>query len=591
MFKIKKITIIILLCLSSNIVNSESNLSQILVSPGQKGTAIFDSLTSIEVITSEDIRAFGYSTVDEVLSNSSSINIGSNGGYGQTKSIFMRGTESNHTKVMLNGVELNPGTLGVPSIQHISVEMLDRIEISKGSMSTLYGRNTIGGVINIVTKHDIDSNKSKVYFGTGRDETNKIGFQKYFNYKNHNLSINFMNLETDGYKAKVASTKNHGYENNNIDINYSYSKNNNLLNINFYQSDGNTEYDSFGSNLNQDHKDSHIRLSWNKKYTDSESNIVFITKQNKINQNSLGATDYTHTENYQINLEKNFYDLHGTNTLFGAIYTDEALYELSYGTRFNQSNSIIEYYAQSEYLADKTLYNIGSRYINHSIYGGFLTGNINLGYELSKKIKIIAGIGKSFRSPDGTDLYGYGGNPNLEPEESISREISIKYKINNNSGLIATLFNNNITNLIESDGSIMQNINRAKIEGLELSFYDTYSKLNYSIDYSFINARDITNNVKLSRRPVNKLVGKIKYNFNINNILSLSTISETSSDNSIYDNKKLGGYTSFNASLLKKSGNYDIQFKLTNIFDKKYRKAHNYNSEGRAYSISMSRSF
>ena len=191
MFKIKKITIIILLCLSSNIVNSESNLSQILVSPGQKGTAIFDSLTSIEVITSEDIRAFGYSTVDEVLSNSSSINIGSNGGYGQTKSIFMRGTESNHTKVMLNGVELNPGTLGVPSIQHISVEMLDRIEISKGSMSTLYGRNTIGGVINIVTKHDIDSNKSKVYFGTGRDETNKIGFQKYFNYKNHNLSINF----------------------------------------------------------------------------------------------------------------------------------------------------------------------------------------------------------------------------------------------------------------------------------------------------------------------------------------------------------------------------------------------------------------
>ena len=551
MFKIKKITIIILLCLSSNIVNSESNLSQILVSPGQKGTAIFDSLTSIEVITSEDIRAFGYSTVDEVLSNSSSINIGSNGGYGQTKSIFMRGTESNHTKVMLNGVELNPGTLGVPSIQHISVEMLDRIEISKGSMSTLYGRNTIGGVINIVTKHDIGSNKSKVYFGTGRDETNKIGFQKYFNYKNHNLSINFMNLETDGYKAKVASTKNHGYENNNIDINYSYSKNNNLLNINFYQSDGNTEYDSFGSNLNQDHKDSHIRLSWNKKYTDSESNIVFITKQNKINQNSLGATDYTHTENYQINLEKNFYDLHGTNTLFGAIYTDEALYELSYGTRFNQSNSIIEYYAQSEYLADKTLYNIGSRYINHSIYGGFLTGNINLGYELNKKIKIIAGIGKSFRSPDGTDLYGYGGNPNLEPEESISREISIKYKINNNSGLIATLFNNNITNLIESDGSIMQNINRAKIEGLELSFYDTYSKLNYSIDYSFINARDITNNVKLSRRPVNKLVGKIKYNFNINNILSLSTISETSSDNSIYDNKKLGGYTSFNASLLK----------------------------------------
>ena len=590
MFKNIKI-LIILLCLSHNVVHSESNLNQILVSPGQRDATIFDSLSSVEVITSENIRTLGYSSVDEILSNSSSINIGSNGGHGQTKSIFMRGTESNHTKVLINGVELNPGTLGVPSIQHISVEMLDRIEISKGSMSTLYGRSTIGGVINIITKKYIGSNQGKIYFGTGRDETNKIGFQKNFNFNDHNLSVNFMNVKTDGYKAKVASTKNHGYENKNIDINYFFNQNNNLFNINFYQSDGNTEYDSFGSNLNQDHKDSHIKLAWNRKYEGSESNIVFIQKQNKINQNASGATDYTHTENYQINLEKNYYNLNGTNTILGAMYTGEALYELSYGTKFNKSNTIIEYYAQSEYSSDNTLYNLGSRYINHSLYGGFLTGNFNVGYNLSDRSKIIAGIGKSFRSPDGTDLYGYGGNPNLEPEESVSREISLKYKLGNTSGLIVTLFNNNITNLIESDGSVMQNINRSKIEGLEFSFYNSYKKLNYKLDYSFINARDLTNNVKLSRRPANKLVGKFNYNYNLNNIISISTISETNSDNSIYDNNKLGGYTSVNATFLKKSDDYDIQFKFNNIFDKKYRKAHNYNSEGRSYNVSISRSF
>ena len=167
----------------------------------------------------------------------------------------------------------------------------------------------------------------------------------------------------------------------------------------------------------------------------------------------------------------------------------------------------------------------------------------------------------------------------------------MKYKINDNSGLIITLFNNNISNLIESDGSIMQNINMAKIEGLEFSFYDTYSKINYSLDYSFINARDITNNVKLSRRPSSKFVGRINYNYDLNNIFSLSSISETNSDNSIYDNDKLGGYTSINAMFLRKSEKYDIQLKFNNIFDKKYRKAHNYNSEGRSYSFSVSRSF
>ena len=137
----------------------------------------------------------------------------------------------------------------------------------------------------------------------------------------------------------------------------------------------------------------------------------------------------------------------------------------------------------------------------------------------------------------------------------------------------------------------MQNINRAKIEGLEFGIYNSYNKFNYSFDYSYIKSKDLTNNVDLSRRPSNKLVSRINYNYDLNNTFSLSTISETSSDNSIYDTHQLGGYTRFNATFLRKLSNYSFQFKLNNIFDKKYRKAHNYNSEGRSYSASISRSF
>ena len=83
-------------------------------------------------------------------------------------------------------------------------------------------------------------------------------------------------MNTDGYKAKVSSTKNHGYENDNLNIDYNYSYDNNIFELNFYQSDGNTEYDSFGSNLNQDHKDSHTKLTWNKNY--ENSNISFVKR-------------------------------------------------------------------------------------------------------------------------------------------------------------------------------------------------------------------------------------------------------------------------------------------------------------------------
>jgi len=589
MNKIKCVVILLILNYANPVI-ADSILSEIVVSPTQRTTTIFDSLSSVEVITQDQIQSLGYATVDEILSHSSSINIGSNGGHGQTKSIFMRGTESNHTKVLINGVALNPGTLGVPSIQHISVEMLDRIEISKGSMSTLYGRDTIGGVINIITKKNYND-KTQVFLSTGRDETNKIGFNKNISFNSHQLSINYMNMNTDGYKAKVSSTKDHGYENDNLNIDYNYSYDNNVFELNFYQSDGNAEYDSFGSNLNQDHKDSHTKLTWNKNYENSKSRVVFIDRQNKIDQMSASATDYTHTKASEITLEKNFYNLYNTNTILGATITDEALYELSYGTAFRKSNSIREFYFQSEYILSDTLFNLGARHINHSLYGDFLTGNLNIGYSLNKKIKLIGGIGKSFRSPDGTDLFGYGGNPNLEPEESTTRELSMKFKVSKNDGFIASVFSNSITNLIESDGSVMQNINRLKIQGIELGYYGTFNKLNYALDYSFIKADDLTNNVQLSRRPENKLVAKVNYRYNQKNNIGISLIGSTKSDNSIYDSHVLGGHTKMNATYLHTHKDYTIQLKMNNIFDKKYRKAHNYNSEGRSYYISIMRSF
>jgi len=588
MYKIFNITVVCLNLFINNSLFADSKLSEIVVTPSLRETTLFDSLSSIEIITKEEIQALGHSSVNDILSHSSSINIGSNGGHGQTKSIFLRGTESNHTKVLINGVTLNPGTLGVASIQHISVDMIDRIEISKGSMSTLFGRDTIGGVINIITNKNSNSN---IIIGTGRDETNKIGISKSIAYGLHKLSINYMKINTDGYKAKVSSTKNHGYKNQNLNIDYEYNYNNNNIELNLYQSDGNTEYDSSGSNLNQDHKDYHVKISWGQNYDDSNTKIIFIDKENKIDQKGASAIDYTHTKNNILTIEKNYYDLLKTDTLFGFTYTDEALYELSYGTAFRKSNDIKELYSQTEYFINNTLLNLGFRHINHSLYGDFLTGNLNIGHLLNKNMKLIAGIGKSFRSPDGTDLFGYDGNPNLKPEESITREISLKYKIDNTSSLITTYFNTSISNLIESDGSQMQNINESKIHGVEVSYTSTYKKMNYALDYTYLKADDLTNNVKLSRRPENKLIGKLNYNIDMKNKISGSLVSSSKSDNSIYDNHKLGGHTSFNLSYLYDNKDHTVQLKINNIFDKKYRKAHNYNSEGRSYYLTLKKDF
>jgi len=273
-------------------------------------------------------------------------------------------------------------------------------------------------------------------------------------------------------------------------------------------------------------------------------------------------------------------------------YTDEALYELSYGTSFKITNHVNEFFIQSQYIPNlNSIINTGLRFINHSRYGNYLTGNINFGYHLNNNTIVTTGLGKSFRSPDGTDLFGYGGNKNLEPEESISTEIGLKYKFSPVNYITLSVFNNDIRNLIESDGSIMQNLNKARITGIEIAYKNSFKLIDYKIDYTYQESDDLTNDTLLSRRPRNKIVGKFSYDFDVNNIISLSMIGESTRDNSIYDYERLGGYMLFNTNYLHKTKNFIISFKINNMFDKKYRRAHNYNTEGISTYVTITTNF
>ncbi len=116
-----------------------------------------DAIVPVTVITREDIELSLAADLAELLRFEAGIDIGRNGGPGQASSIFLRGTESNHTLVLIDGVRINPGTLGGAAIQHISPEIIERVEIVKGARSALFGTDAIGGVINIITRRAKDA--------------------------------------------------------------------------------------------------------------------------------------------------------------------------------------------------------------------------------------------------------------------------------------------------------------------------------------------------------------------------------------------------------------------------------------------------
>ncbi|MCH8136107.1 MAG: TonB-dependent receptor, partial [Proteobacteria bacterium] len=170
----------------------------IIVSATRTEIPLDDAIVPVKVITRADIELSLATDLAELLRFEAGIDIGRNGGPGQATSIFLRGTESNHTLVLIDGVRINPGTLGGAAVQHIAPEMIERIEIVKGARSALYGTDAIGGVINIITRQ-ADSPYVEAGLGTGsfNSQTGHVSAGTRGDAGEFSASINWQ--DSDGY--------------------------------------------------------------------------------------------------------------------------------------------------------------------------------------------------------------------------------------------------------------------------------------------------------------------------------------------------------------------------------------------------------
>lgn len=118
--------------------------------PQQQESVIAD----VSVINAEEIKRGGQSTLIELLQRQPGIEITHNGGAGKTSGIFMRGTNTGHTLVLIDGVRVQSATAGTTTFENIPIQQIDRIEIVRGPLTSLYGQDAIGGVIQIFTKKE-----------------------------------------------------------------------------------------------------------------------------------------------------------------------------------------------------------------------------------------------------------------------------------------------------------------------------------------------------------------------------------------------------------------------------------------------------
>jgi vitamin B12 transporter len=195
-----------LLLLASSVISAahaETTVPQIVVTATRSPADLTRIASSVTVITQEDIEKKNKPSVIELLRLVPGISIPNSGGTGQNTRVFMRGTNSNHVLVMMDGVALNDpsDTANAYDFSNLVTDNIERIEILRGPQSTLYGSQAIGGVINIISKKGVGKPSYSGYAEYGRYNSFREGISAMGEEGQTSYSVSAAHRYTDGISS------------------------------------------------------------------------------------------------------------------------------------------------------------------------------------------------------------------------------------------------------------------------------------------------------------------------------------------------------------------------------------------------------
>ena len=362
----------------------------IIVTATRTEIPLKDAIVPVTVITREDIELSLATDLSELLRFEAGIDIGRNGGPGQSTSIFLRGSESNHTLVLIDGVRINPGTLGGAAVQHIAPEIIERIEIVKGARSALFGTDAIGGVINIITRRAEDAfvegslesgnfdTRSGYLSGGNRSENSEFG-----------VTLNWQT--TDGYAPRTDSDIERGYENLSASLYASRRIKSGDISIRHWQTSGTVEYlDFFLAPVDQDFENTTTALELNTNFANSDiSKLIVSFMQDDISQNQVD--DFVSSE--RLSVDWQYTHALANHTLTGGLFAiAEDAATLSYGSGFKEDTAVRAAFVQDQWSHGRHKAFAAIRLTDHEAFGKHTTWNAEYAFDINNSWTLNAGL-------------------------------------------------------------------------------------------------------------------------------------------------------------------------------------------------------
>ena len=479
-------------------------LDPVVVTPTLASRTADASLSSVTVVDEKTLREQQPTDMADLLRGQPGVDTTGNGSFGKNASVFIRGTSSDATLLLVDGVRLRSATAGSPAWQYLPPQMMQRVEIVRGPRGSLYGADAVGGVVQIFTRDE----GTWLNMGGGSFDSWNLGAGSSIRHGGTTATVGANYFDTDGTELRENSDD-RGYDNASGLLKLSHQfGDKGSVGVFGFRTEGNTEYEG---STPEDLRDIDYMLQ-----VAGVKGDLWLTDSWQVKALISEAKD--ESEDFDDGLSNGIFDTRtrtaNLQTVFVAGDHQFIVGGEYQGDEITSSNDYDETRRDNKAVFGQALLNFGAldlqgslRHDDNDAFGSKVTGAAAVGYKLDTHHRLRASYGTAFKAPTFNDLYFpdsppfYYSNPNLKPESSETGELGVRgqYSV---WYWDAALYRTNIDDLISYDASRGSSFNVAKatVEGGELAMGLEWQQWRAQLAFSALKPEDEETGNIIARR-------------------------------------------------------------------------------------------
>jgi vitamin B12 transporter len=565
--------------------DNANTLDRVQVTGSRIALSADQSVHAVTVLTRADIEASHAIDLIDILGKQPGIDIVRSGGSGSQNSIFVRGGNSNHALVLIDGIRVNSATQGLFDFAHLPLALIERIEIARGPRAAVWGSDALSGVIHIFTRAPKGTHAELRAGSYGRFGAD-FGFGVGDGDSRFGLTAGYDEL--DGFSATNPSAWGHdpdndGYRNAHLALQGQTRLGSQKLSFSAMATRGDIEFDQ--GQTQADNRSGQISLKgalaadWQHALTLGQATEKLDTPDYfSVYGSTRRSLDWT------LNRSEN-----SSRLALGVNLVDENGYSRGYdGPEFNQDRDNLGVFAVWNKSFNKQQLELATRWDDNSQFGSRFTSSAGWAMPLGDNSRLRASWGQGFRAPNFNELYYpgffgfYAGNPDLSPERSRTAELGFVSQINAQLDLELSAYRSDVRDLIAFQGLNNQaiNIDQARIEGAEATLNARYGAWNWRAQGTWTHAVNANTGAALLRRP--KLKGSLDVRYQFDNQADIGLSLGAAGERPDFGGA-LPGYGRIDLSAAWPiNAQWRLEGRLENLTDRDYQLVNGYNTPGRS---------